>query len=45
MITFKFPEDISKLPENHSAHATVQELIEQLISAYSPAGLLICIEA
>ena len=38
MITFKSPEDLSKLPENHPAHATVEELIEQLISAYSPPG-------
>ena len=38
MITFKSPEDLSKLPENHPAHATVKELIEQLITAYSPPG-------
>jgi len=35
MITFKPPEDLSKLPENHPAHATVKELIEQLIEAYT----------
>jgi hypothetical protein len=35
MITFKSPEDLSKLPENHPAHATVKELIEQLIKAYT----------
>ena len=38
MITFKSPEDLSKLPENHPAHATIKELIEQLITAYSPIG-------
>ena len=38
MITFKSIEDLSKLPENHPAHATVEELIEQLITAYSPPG-------
>ena len=38
MFTFKSPEDISKLPENHSARATVEELIQQLITAYSPSG-------
>ena len=38
MITFKTTEDLSKLPYDHPAHATVKELIEQLISAYSPPG-------
>jgi hypothetical protein len=36
MITFKSPEDISKLSPDDPAHATVKELIDQLISAYSP---------
>jgi len=38
MITFKSTEDLNKLPKNHPAYATVKELIEQLISAYSPPG-------
>jgi hypothetical protein len=38
MITFKSPEDLNKLsPDDHS-YPTVKELIEQLISAYSPPG-------
>ena len=35
MLTFKSPDDLNKLPENHLAHATVKELIEQLIEAYT----------
>ena len=35
MKTFKSPDDLQKLPENHPAHATVKELIEQLIEAYT----------
>ena len=38
MITFKSTDDLSKIPYDHPAHATVEELIEQLISAYSPPG-------
>ena len=38
MITFKSPEDLSKLPEDHPAYATVKELVDQLITAYSPPG-------
>ena len=38
MLTFKSTEDLSKLPENHSTHATIEELIVQLITAYSPPG-------
>jgi hypothetical protein len=39
MITFKSPEDLNKLsPPDDPAYATVKELIEQLISAYSPPG-------
>ena len=38
MLTFKSPEDLNKLPYDHPAHATVKELIEQLITAYSPPG-------
>jgi hypothetical protein len=38
MITFKSTEDLSKLPEVHPAYATIKELIEQLITAYSPLG-------
>ena len=38
MITFKSSEDLSKLPPTDPARDTVQELIEQLITAYSPTG-------
>jgi hypothetical protein len=38
MITFKSPEDLNKLSPDDPAHATVKELIEQLISAYGPPG-------
>ena len=38
MITFKSTEDLNKLPADDPAYATVKELIEQLISAYSPPG-------
>jgi len=35
MKTFKSPDDLQKLSENHPAHATVKELIVQLIEAYT----------
>jgi hypothetical protein len=38
MITFKSTEDLDKLPVDDPAYATVEELIEQLITAYSPPG-------
>jgi hypothetical protein len=38
MITFKSTEDLNKLSADDPAHDTVKELIEQLISAYSPPG-------
>ena len=38
MITFKSPEDLSKLSPDNPAHAIVQELIEQLIIAYTWEG-------
>jgi len=38
MITFKSTEDLNRLSPDDPAHATVKELIEQLISAYSPPG-------
>jgi hypothetical protein len=38
MITFKSTEDLNKLPADDPAYATVKELIEQLITAYSPPG-------
>ena len=38
MITFKSPEDLSKLSENHFAYDTVNTLIRDLITAYSPPG-------
>ena len=38
MITFKSPEDLSKLSPDDPAHDTVKELIDQLITAYSPSG-------
>ena len=36
MITFKSIEDLAKLPPDDPAYSTVKELIEQLITAYSP---------
>ena len=38
MLTFKSPEDLSQLPSDNPAHATVKELIEQLIEAYTWEG-------
>ena len=38
MLTFKSTSDLSKLRPDDLAYATVGELIEQLISAYSPPG-------
>ena len=38
MIEFKSTEDLSKLSPDDPAYATVKELIEQLITAYSPPG-------
>ena len=38
MITFKSPEDLSKLSPDDPAFETVRELIFQLITAYSPPG-------
>ena len=38
MITFKSTEDLNKLSPDDPAYPTVKELIEQLISAYSPPG-------
>ena len=38
MITFKSTEDLTKLSPDDPAYATVKELIEQLITAYSPPG-------
>jgi hypothetical protein len=38
MITFKSTEDLSKLPPDDPAFPTVKELVEQLITAYSPPG-------
>jgi hypothetical protein len=38
MITFKSTEDLNKLSPDDPAHATVKELIEQLISAYTTPG-------
>ena len=38
MLTFKKSKDIEKLPPDDPAFATVEELVEQLISAYSPPG-------
>ena len=35
MKTFKSPDDLQKLSPDHPAHATVKELIEQLIEAYT----------
>jgi hypothetical protein len=38
MITFKSPEDLRKLSPDDPAFPTVKELIDQLITAYSPPG-------
>ena len=38
MITFKSTEDLSKLPENHPAHNTVKDLVQRLITEYTPPG-------
>jgi hypothetical protein len=38
VITFKSPEDINKLSLADPAHATVKELIDQLITAYTLPG-------
>jgi hypothetical protein len=38
MYTFKSTEDLSKLSPDDPAYATIKELIEQLITAYSPPG-------
>jgi hypothetical protein len=35
MLTFKQSEDLNKLSPDDPAYATVKELIEQLISAYT----------
>jgi hypothetical protein len=38
MLTFKSTEDLNKLSPDDPSYPTVKELIEQLISAYSPPG-------
>jgi len=38
MITFKSPEDLSKLSPDDPSYSTVKELVDQLITAYSPPG-------
>jgi hypothetical protein len=38
VITFKSTEDLSKLPLDNPAYATVKELIDQLITAYTTPG-------
>ena len=38
MLTFKSTEDLNKLSPDDPAHDTVKELIEQLITSYSPPG-------
>ena len=38
MLTFKSTEDLRKLSPDDPAYSTVEELIEQLITAYSPPG-------
>ena len=38
MITFKSPEDLSKLPPDDPAFPTVKELVHDLISAYTEPG-------
>jgi hypothetical protein len=38
VITFKFTEDLTKLPPSSPALSTVQELVDRLITAYSTLG-------
>ena len=38
MITFKSTEDLNKLSPDDPAHATVKELIEQLVTTHGPPG-------
>ena len=38
MLTFKKSKDIEKLSPDDPAYSTVKELIQQLITAYSPPG-------
>ena len=38
MITFKFTEDLTKLPPSTPALSTVQELVDRLITTYSTLG-------
>ena len=38
MLSFKAPEDLSKLSPTDPAYPTVQELIDQLITAYTTPG-------
>jgi hypothetical protein len=38
MLTFKQPEDLNKLSPDDPSYATVKELIDQLISAYTTPG-------
>ncbi len=38
MLTFKAPNDIEKLSPADPAHATVKELVDQLITAYTEPG-------
>ena len=40
MITFKSTSDLSKLSPDDPAFPTVEELIDQLITTYSPPGRL-----
>jgi hypothetical protein len=38
MLTFKAPEDINKLPSTDPAYPLIEELIEELITAYTWEG-------
>ena len=38
VITFKSTEDLAKLPENHPAFPTVEDLVQRLITEVHPAG-------
>jgi len=38
MITFKSTQDLNKLPTDNPAHPVIQELIDQLIRAYTWEG-------
>ena len=38
MITFKSKQDLAKLPSEDPAHPIVKELVDRLITEYTPLG-------